>query len=177
MWELPFGKGRKWQNQGGVMSALAGGWEVTTIITFQTGFPFTPQAGYDVGNVGTGQARPDRTCSGVLPTSQRTPDHWFDTKCFTDDALIAAFNAGNPRFGNSGRNILDGPGIQNWDFGIIRDFQIMERLKMQFRAEMFNAFNMAPFGVPTTSVQDSNFGKIFSAGEPRDIQFGLKFLW
>ena len=48
---------------------------------------------------------------------------------------------------------------------------------MQFRAEMFNAFNMAPFGVPTTSVQDSNFGKIFSAGEPRAIQFGLKFLW
>ncbi|PYV22160.1 MAG: hypothetical protein DMG24_17650 [Acidobacteria bacterium] len=53
--------------------------------------------------------------------------------------------AGRPRFGNSGRSIIDGPGYQNWDFGLIKDFRLTERFKLQFRAEFFNAFNQPPF--------------------------------
>src|SRR5262249_10498207 len=104
IFELPFGKGRKWHNQRRALSALTGGWEVSAILTFQTGFPITPLAGFDVANTGNdnGTERPDRICSGVLPTDQRTPEHWFDTKCFTDASLQADFAAGHPRFGNSG---------------------------------------------------------------------------
>ena len=94
--------------------------------------------------------------------------------------------AGRPRFGNSGRSIIDGPGYQNWDFGLIKDFRLTERFKLQFRAEFFNAFNQPPFadfGVGNsysrvvTDVTADNYGQITSAGEPRNIQFALKFLW
>ncbi len=177
MYEFPFGKGKHYMNKGGVANAVLGNWELTSIVTFQSGFPITPQAGFDIANVGTGAFRPDRTCNGAIPTDQRTPDHWFDTSCFTNANLIALLAAGTPRFGNSGRSILDGPGIQNWDFGLLKDFKMGERFKTQFRFETFNAFNMAPFNDPVKSLTDPNFGKIFSAREPRDIQFGLKLLW
>jgi len=177
MYELPFGKGRRWHNRDGVANTILGNWELTSIITFQSGFPITPSAGFDIANVGTGAFRPDRICNGALPTGERTPDHWIDTKCFTNDTLYALLAAGTPRFGNSGRSVIDGPGFQNWDFGLLKDFQLVERLKMQFRAEFFNAFNQAHFQDPVKDVTDPNFGKIFGAAEPRDVQFGLKFIW
>jgi hypothetical protein len=177
IYELPFGKGRRWMNRGGAANAILGGWELTSIITFQTGFPITPSAGFDVANVGTGAWRPDRICNGALPTNQRTVDHWFDTKCFTNETLIALLDAGTPRFGNSGRSVIDGPGFQNWDFGLIKDFPVREGIKVQFRAEFFNAFNQAHFDDPEKDVTSPDFGKIFGAGEPRDIQFGLKIIW
>jgi len=177
IYDLPFGKGRRWINQGGVSNAILGGWEVTSIVTFQTGFPITPNTSYDIANVGTGAWRPDRICNGALPTDQRTPDHWFDASCFTQDTLISLLAAGTPRFGNSGRSLIDGPGLQNWDFGLMKNFQLMERLKMQFRAEFFNAFNQAHFDDPGKDITSDTVGKIFGAGEPRNIQFGVKFSW
>ncbi|PYV38398.1 MAG: hypothetical protein DMG06_25735, partial [Acidobacteria bacterium] len=177
MYELPFGKGRRWASKGGALTAVAGGWEVSTIASFQTGFPVSTLSGFDFANVTQGGQRPDRTCNGNLPAGDRTVERWFDTGCFTTEFLAADLAAGRPRFGNSGRNIMDGPGIQNWDFGIIRDFQLRERLKMQFRGELFNAFNMARFGLPDGNLSSSTYGRILSAYEPRDIQFGLKFLW
>jgi hypothetical protein len=91
--------------------------------------------------------------------------------------LIGLLDAGTPRFGNSGRSIIDGPGFQNWDFGLIKDFPVREGMKIQFRAEFFNAFNQAHFEDPERDVTSPDFGKIFGAGEPRDIQFGLKIIW
>jgi hypothetical protein len=108
---------------------------------------------------------------------QRTPEHWFDASCFTQDTLIALLAAGTPRFGNSGRSVIDGPGFQNWDFGLMKNFQIMERLRMQFRAEFFNAFNQAHFHDPEKDITSDTVGQIFGAGEPRNIQFGVKFSW
>jgi hypothetical protein len=164
-------------NHGGVANAILGGWEASAIITFQTGFPITPFTSFDIANVGTNSWRPDRICNGSLPTGERTVDHWFDTKCFTQDTLIALLEAGTPRFGNSGRSILDGPGFQNWDFGMIKDFKFNERMKLQFRAEFFNAFNQAHFDDPEKDITSADFGKIFGAAEPRDIQFALKLIW
>ena len=177
IYELPFGKERRWQNRARIVNAIIGGWEVTSIVTFQTGFPITPNTSFDIANVGTGAFRPDRICNGALPAGQRTVEHWFDTKCFTNDTLIALLAAGTPRFGNSGRSILDGPGLQNWDFGLLKNFRLMERLKMQFRAEFFNAFNQAHFEDPEKDITSSTAGQIFGAGEPRNIQFGLKVIW
>ncbi len=177
MYELPFGKGRRFASNGGALGAVAGGWQVSLIASFQTGFPFSTLSGFDYANVTQGNQRPDRTCNGNLAAGDRTVERWFDTSCFTTEFLAADLAAGHPRFGNSGRNILDGPGIQNWDFAILRDFQIRERLKMQFRAEFFNAFNMARFGIPDSNLTSSTYGQVTYAYEPRDIQFGLKFLW
>jgi len=177
IWELPVGRGKKWANEGGVVNTIIGAWKLTGSTYFQTGFPITPSTSFDVANVGTGAWRPDRICNGSIPASQRTVERWFDTSCFTDEFLLADFAAGQPRFGNSGRSILDGPGFQNWDFGVLKDFAFGERLKMQFRAEFFNAFNQAHFSDPVHDITDPTVGQIFGAGEPRNIQFGLKFLW
>jgi hypothetical protein len=80
-------------------------------------------------------------------------------------------------FGNSGRNILYRRGFKNWDFITVRNFPIREQLRLQFRAEFFNFTNTPAFGGPVTNIQAANVGQILSAGEPRDIQLGLKLIW
>ena len=147
MYELPFGKGRRWLgNSNALVNGILGGWEFTALASFQTGFPITPKSGTDFANVGTGTFRPDRTCNGNLPGGDRTVARWFDTNCFTNEFLIADNNNGIFRFGNSGRSILTGPGIQNFDFSLLKDFHITESKKLQLRAEAFNALNHANFG-------------------------------
>jgi hypothetical protein len=174
---LPFGEGKRFANSNSrLLNAVVGGWTLTNIISWQTGFPISIQAGYDVANTGTGNWRPDRICNGALPVSQRTVADWFDTSCFTGALLAADQLKGIYRFGNSGRGILEGPRMANIDLGLLKDFQATERLRMQFRAEFFNAFNQAHFnpdGV-ITNMSAGNFGQVISAGEPRDIQFALK---
>jgi hypothetical protein len=168
---LPAGNGKRFLNRAGWTNRILGGWQASGIVSFQTGFPFTVQSGQDFANTGTLNARPDRTCSGQ---GKKTVESWFDTSCFTTTALAAALASGQPRFGNSGRNILDGPGVNNWDLALLKDFQISERFKLEFRSEFFNAFNYAHFGNPGAVVGNPTIGIITNAGEPRDIQFGLK---
>jgi hypothetical protein len=180
LYELPFGNGRRWlSHSNAFVNGILGGWQFDAIASFQTGFPITPQSGVDTGNVGTGNWRPDRICDGNLPSDQRHISNWFDTSCFTNASLIADNNNGIFRFGNSGRSVLTGPGIQNFDFVLLKDFHFTESTKLQFRAEAFNAFNHANFGADgvITHVNDSRFGLVTSASEGRDIQLALKFLF
>lgn len=170
IWELPLGKDKRFLNRAGWVNQIVGGWQASGITAFQSGFPFTVQAS-DFSNTGSTNPRPDRTCSGV---GKKTINSWFDTSCFTVVALQAALNAGSPRFGNSGRNILVGPGFNNWDFALLKHFQLTERFRLEFRFEMYNMWNYAHFGIPGTRVGNPTEGKLLSAGEPRDIQFGLK---
>ncbi len=183
LYELPVGHGKRWLGSGNrFVNGFLGGWEVTTVLSLQTGFPITPQSGFDFANVGTGNWRPDRICNGALPAGQRTIQRWFDTSCFTDDLLQADYNKGIYRFGNSGRSVLDGPGFQDLDVGMIKDFHISESKTLQFRAEFFNALNHANFHADRvdTNVQDKatgRFGTVTGAYDPRDIQIALKFLF
>jgi len=180
LYELPFGNGKRWlSHTNAIVNGILGGWEFTALASFQTGFPITPQSGIDSANVGTGNWRPDRICNGNLPSGDRTIARWFDTSCFTNQFLIADNNNGIFRFGNSGRSVLTGPGIQNFDFALLKDFRITESKKLQFRAEAFNALNHANFGADgvITHVNDSRFGEVTSASEPRDVQIALKFLF
>jgi len=137
VWELPFGKGKPLLNRGGFINQVLGGWELSGVTSFQSGFPFTVNA-QDFSNTGSFSPRPDRICSGVGPKSI---NNWFNTSCFTTTAQQASEAAGHPRFGDSGRNILDGPGLFDWDLGLLKPFQLGERLKFQFRSEFYNAFN------------------------------------
>ncbi len=173
IWELPFGKGKNFLNQGGVLNAIVGGWEVSDITSYQSGFPFTVTS-QDFSGTSSGDPRPDRTCSGI---GKKTVSSWFNTSCFTTSALQAAFVAGHPRFGNSGRNILDGPGLFNSDIAMLKRFQAGERVKFEFRTEFFNAFNHPHFGLPGTRLGSPSFGIIQSAAEGRDIQLGLKMIY
>lgn len=171
IWQLPFGTGQTFLNHSGVMNALAGGWEVSAIITFQSGIPFSVLANQDFSNTNSANPRPDRVCNGAGP---QTVAEWFDVNCFTTDALAQALANGTPRFGNSGRNILIGPGMQDWDFSAIKRNPVTERVNLEFRAEFFNLFNHPNFGTPGATIGTDTAGQITSAGSPRDIQFGLK---
>ena len=161
---LPFGKGQKWLSDAGPVEYVLGGWQINGINTFQTGLPFTPTANSATVNTGTG-SRPDRIGSGVL--SNPTVDKWFDPAAFATPAQFT--------YGNSGRNILYGPGRVNFDFSVFKEFRIIEGLKLQFRTEFFNLFNHTQFDLPNAAIGASNAGTITGiVGTPRQIQFGLK---
>jgi hypothetical protein len=163
-YSLPFGKGRRWLSDGGPAEYILGGWQVNGINTFQTGLPFTPTANSATVNTGTG-SRPDRVGDGKLDNP--TVDRWFDTSAFRTPAQFT--------YGNSGRNILYGPGRVNFDFSLFKEFGITEDVKLQFRTEFFNLFNTPQFDLPNAAIGASNAGTITSiVGTPRQIQFGLK---
>lgn len=166
-YELPFGKGKRFLNRAGLLPALVGGWKLTGIATLQTGAPFTVNDQTDRANIGQGPAqRPVCLRDPNLPSDQRTPDRFFDTSAFAP----AAFGT----FGNCGRNIVTGPGLVNFDMAAVRLFRLGEAKSVDFRAEVFNVFNTPNFDTPNRFAFTQNFGKIFSAGPARQIQFGIK---
>jgi len=169
-YDLPFGKGRKWSFDSGVADAVLGGWAMNVIFTSQTGLPFTPTLATSVSNAGG--SRPDRLKTGKIDNS--TPNLWYDTSFNRADAAW-----GVPRqftFGNSGRNILFGPGRVNFDYSVFKDFTFSERFKLQYRAEFFNLFNTPQFDLPNSSIGNPNAGTITSiVGNPRQVQMALRF--
>src|SRR6185436_16751220 len=108
-------------------NTLVGSWQVSGVTFFQTGFPFSPNSGRDLAGTGTLNERPDRLCDGNLPAGQRTVERWFDTSCFSTAGMQAALAAGTPRFGNSGRNIMDEPGWRVWDLNVYKSLPLTER--------------------------------------------------
>lgn len=164
--DLPVGRGRSWLNRGGVADAVLGGWTISGIaILHQSGSPLTIEWDGDPADVGAGGARPNRICSGRLRNP--TPDKWFDTSCFVEPTPGT--------FGNSGTGILFGPPRRSFDFGLYKNFAIRENVKLQFRTEMFNAFNHPNLQNPFTVANSPLFGQILSKDlDPRVIQFALR---
>ena len=101
--------------------------------------------------------------------SNPTTDRWFNTAAF-------AFPAPGT-FGNAGRNILEGPGYQNFNASLVKNTALTEDVKLQFRVETFNLFNHPNFNLPDNFLGSPTFGKINSARDPRHLQFGLKLLF
>jgi hypothetical protein len=168
VWDMPFGRGRRYLATGW-QSVLAGPWTLTVIYQAQSGRPFTPVLSFDNANAGT-TSRPDRVCSGNL--DNRTLDRYFDTSCFQTPPPF--------RFGNSGRNILYGPGENNVDIGVHRVFPIRatdgtNRTNLEFRAEAFNLFNHPQFSNPNPIIGTAQAGVINStAVANRQVQLGLR---
>jgi len=168
-YELPFGKGKTYMtNANRVIDAILGGWQLGGVFSKTTGEPFTVTTSGNLTNAG-GADRPNRIRRGDLPASERTVDRWFDISAFTVQPQYT--------YGNSGRNILFGPGITNIDFSLAKYFVIKEGMRLQFRAESFNASNTPAFGNPNANITGAGVGQITTAGEPRRIQFGLKLLF
>jgi hypothetical protein len=170
-YELPFGRGRQFLNNSRVLDLVLGGWHAGGIYSLSTGFPFSAQLGYDPSNTGDqGLVRPNRIANGNLPGGQRDPSLWFDPNAFDFPADYT--------FGNSGRNILTGPGFSTLDGSIRKDFAITEAQHLEFRAEFFNMLNHPNFAQPDAFLDDGpgSVGVITSLALPmRQIQFGLKY--
>jgi hypothetical protein len=174
-WDLPVGHGRQYLTGKGLLPSLLSGWAASGIVTLQSGAPFTVALLPQIDNSNTGietlgfgaNNRPDRLASGVLQNPGA--DLWFDTSAFT----FARYGS----FGNSGRNILDGPGYKDFSVSLAKDTRLGEDLNLQFRTEFFNALNETNFKLPDNFLGSPSFGRITSARDPRRIQFGLKLIF
>jgi len=140
-------------------------------LDYDHGGPFTPTMSYDSSNTGTqGTTLPNRLGNGALPAGQRSLYEWFNVNAFVDDPTYS--------FGNSGYDILFGPGLINLDFGLRKVVNITERQKLQLRLEAFNAPNHPNFGSPSTNIDGGpgSAGAITSTqGGNRVVQLGLKY--
>ncbi len=149
--ELPFGKGRKWLTNGGALSWIAGGWQVNNIFSFLSGQPFSVTADGASLNAPESSQRADLVKSEVSkPGGVGRGSSYFDPFAFADPRVrLGTTQFG---FGTAGWNLLRGPGIAGWDFGLFRQFQITERVNLQFRAESFNFTNTPKFNNPGGNV-------------------------
>jgi hypothetical protein len=173
VWELPAGRGKRFlKNVSPFWDRVVGGWAADVIATFSGGNPINVNAPNNTADPLT-NFRANRTCngrSGLQNNNLRSNGlYWLETSCFA--APAAGF------FGNSGANILTGPGVSNWDAALEKRVQLGEALNLQIRAELFNALNHAQFKNPDSTVGDANFGQVTQARDAREIQLGLKLLW
>ena len=170
LWNLPLGRGKAFgSSMPKGLDYAVGGWVVTTIATFSNGLPVFITVPNRTGSPFVGH-RPNRTCSGVLESADlRRSGQFIDTSCFQDTE--------RGFFGNSDRAPISGPGRNNFDIGIQKQFPITEARYVQFRVEMFNAFNHAQFRNPNGAVANRNFGLVGGARPPRLVQLGLKLVF
>jgi hypothetical protein len=177
-WELPFGKGRQFLTDlGGLANTFLGGWQLNSIMAFQTGFHMSVSGGAFT-NMGWAQ-RPDQTGN---PNEGFTfsVDQAFNTKAFARPAPLPD-NPSLTRFGTAARGSVELPGIKSVDLSIFKNTRVAERLTVQFRFEMFNMPNHPNFScfscIPTSNFNSGSFGRIFGAADPRLMQFALKLLY
>ena len=175
IYDLPFGRLRKFgTNMSRGLDLLAGGWTVTGIASFATGAPIFLSGPNRTGSPSVTH-RPNRICDGrdggLLSNLRNNGFLAFNTSCFVIPPV--------GDFGNAGRDVINGPGVNNWDLGFGKFFPLMgEQTKLEFRAEMFNTFNHAQFGQPNSNSGDNvNFGRVSTAGRPRLIQMSMKLLF
>jgi hypothetical protein len=176
IWQLPVGVGQRFLNRGGIANGVLGGWNVSGIYSYQTGFPFTAVSSKDWSNSTSADPLPDRICNGN--NGPQTVADWYNLSCFTTAPLQAALTAGSPIFGNEQRNALVGPPFSDLDFALLKDFKFSERFTLQFRGEFYNFFNWASFNPPYSAFGTTTAGVLTSTSNSnREIQLALKLLF
>jgi hypothetical protein len=153
-WQIPFRQSR-----------LLRGWQIAGTGRMYSGQPFTPQTQNGSASLGE-PTRPDRVAKGTL--SNATPARWFDIAAFPVVPLMAY------RFGDSGRNILDGPGFVGINLALARRFAISDRASAQLRWETFNTTNHTNFRLPNVNVDVTNAATITASQPGRIMQLGLR---
>jgi hypothetical protein len=168
IYDLPFFK-----NNNNLVGKTLGGWELSGDAAFISGFPASitvPEDYLGNGVTDIGGAEFAGIKAGCNVRGSRTFTQFFNTSCF--------FNPTTPSLaGTAAPNIIEGPGTDNVDLALMKNGPITERVKYQFRAEFFNAFNHPSFNGIDTGFTDSTFGFVNSAVSPRQIQFGLKLIF
>jgi hypothetical protein len=173
-WALP-----AWKNASRGAALFINGWQLNTISNFSSGTPFTV---YDSANVSLQGSAPEITgfysskpnlISDPNTGQPHTANQWITRGPFQQ--LNPQTQAG--QFGNEGRNVVRGPGIENVDLSLFKYFNIDERRRVQFRAECFNLLNHANFGLPENDLQSPAFGQILQAAPPRLLQLAVKLVF
>jgi hypothetical protein len=146
-------------------------WRLSAVYQVQSGFPLTISVFGDTANSGTvlgeNPIRANVTGQPVFGPGTQNSNSWFNPAAFSTPAAFT--------FGNSGRNIVYGPGMQTLDLALVREFPLSERSRFQFRAEFFNALNKVNLGAPNRFVNTPQFGTITEAATPgREIQFSAR---
>jgi len=174
LYELPFGKNQRWASEG-IAAAVLGGWQVNTIISLRSGLPVNlldNANGGDQANVGGGQQRGNIVANPSSGAAHELGD-WFNATAF---AIPAAGS-----YGTASLNALRGPSFKDVDFSVLRTFAVTERVKFQFRAEMFDLFNHPNYNNPNLTLDGGSFNQITStvsgAGADRNVQFALKLIF
>src|SRR5262249_55720824 len=164
--ELPFGHGKPiGGNFNGVEQAIFGGWQVSPILTLQSGLPF------DLWDTASSPVtRPDVV--GSLHQLNRI-NEWFDTTAFIDPPVL---NSSFARPGNMGRNPFTGPARKYLDLSISKNFKITERVNTEFRTEFYNLTNTPQFDQPSGDVHGGTFGQVTNTlqSTERQIEFALR---
>jgi hypothetical protein len=174
LWELPFGRGRRFGGDwSGLLNAALGGWQVNGITTVQSGTPLGITASNTAGifNVVTRPNWTGRSARLSGPVEDRL-NRYFDTSQFSQPAPFT--------FGNMTPTSpeLRSPGVNNTDLSLFKTFTPRANMHVQLRVEALNVFNRVQFGAPELSVSSASFGVISTqANEPRQVQFGLKLIW
>jgi hypothetical protein len=191
VYELPFGRGKKYLNTGHTINLLAGGWSLNSLLSARAGLPVNVTLSrssnelVDANNVGQ---RPDRVPGVPLYLPGRSISHWINPNAFHLPEIGT--------WGNAGKNLLTGPALWQNDSAVEKSFRITERNSVSFRAEAFNIFNRAQYGQPASSLiittakdgsrsltVPASFGTITSTvnsaglvgtGTPRVLEFGLR---
>jgi hypothetical protein len=148
---------------------LVNDWHFNSIVTAQSGLPFSVKSGRDNSFSGVNSDNADQIASASRPAGVDQLAEWFNTAAFTVNTIGT--------FGSSGRNALRGPGLINFDLSTFKRIPVTERVTTEFRAEFFNVLNHANFLNPVANLSNVNFGRILSAGDPRVIQFALKLVF
>lgn len=180
LYDLPFGRGQMFVSDAqGWTGQLISGWSLSSIVTIQSGFPLTQQLSYNPSNNGDTRnpVRPFLNPNFSGPLVLGNPNQWFNPAAFLAPPANSGF------YGNAGRSIIPGPGLGTWDFSVLKNTQIRETVRLQFRLEIFNLLNRANFNTPnlivfTPTGVNGTAGAITSTSTTaRQLQVALKLLW
>ncbi len=169
VWEIPFGRGSIEHSRAReLVNSALGGWQLSGILTAQSGTPFSVLMNCADINAQGDNCRPNRISSGVLPSGQQSINRWFNTSAFVIPST--------PEYGDAGRNILFSPGLNDIDLAMSKSIRWggVETRRIQIRTEFFNTLNHTNLGVPVNSIDSPAFGTITSAGAGREIQLGAR---
>jgi hypothetical protein len=168
LYELPFGKDKKWLTGAGAPQRILGGFSVSGNVTLASGFPFSPQffgRSTDLTRGVTGSARPDLT-GQLIQLGSPTIQQWFNT---------AAFSAPAGVFGTAGRNIIIGPGTVQFDMALSKSIQVKEMQSMELRLSATNVFNTVHFTSIDSTFGSPTFGQVVGAGAMRKAQLTARY--
>lgn len=165
IYELPFGKGKRWLNNGAVATAF-GNWRVNGILTLMSGSPVNITYSASSLNAPGNQNSPNQIAEVTYAKGINTGNEWFSRASFA----VPAANT----FGSVGRNSISGPRFFNLDASLFRIIRMTERFNLEIRAESFGLTNTPQFSNPGGTLGNANFGYVTGAGGGRTLQLGLK---
>ncbi len=182
VYELPFGLGKAFLSQPGLVNAIVGNWQFTSTAVAHTGFPvniLVNRSASQTPDGNTNDQRPDLVPAvSLTPPGGKNIGQWINPAAFAVPA--------NGTWGNAPRNVVRGPGVWQIDMGMAKQIPFTERVNLQFRTEVFNIFNHPQYGLPNATILVNGFGSITSTvntttpvspvggGTPREFQFALR---